>query len=137
MVSTGDVGSGLAWSYYYGYLKLKLPGLGDQAETFEHAKERQEPFPKKFVVVMPNSCHCPATFAAIDENIETVGKIKFSIDVAANVQRNYDTTVHRVTDPRDPKKVCTSVCWENSSFILFSFFFFCRPICSWANFALR
>ena len=124
MVSTGDVGSGLAWSYYYGYLKLILPGLEDRAETFEYAKERQEPFPKKFVAVMPYSCHCPATFAAKDENIETVGGIKFSVDVAGNVGRNFNTTVHRVTDPRDPKKVCTSVCvaWTISNY--FSFFLF-------------
>ena len=109
MVATGNVGIGFAWSYYYGYLKLILPGLEDRAENSEYSKEEGSPFPRKLVAVMPNSCRCPATFASADENIETVGTIDFSANVAGNVQRNYKTAVHRVTDPRDPKKVCVNI----------------------------
>jgi hypothetical protein len=104
LVPTGDIAFGLAWSYYYGYLKLILPGLRDRAEQSEFAKSGGPPLMKKFISVMSETSRCPETFEKEDANFKTVGAIDFSITIAGNVQRSYKTAVHQVVDPRDPSK---------------------------------
>jgi hypothetical protein len=101
-IAAGDVGRGLAWSYYYCYLNRILPSLQKRVEGTEFAKN--DLFRKNFVCVMPCTGRCPPTFAAADEHIRSIGSIDHAEDVAGNKGRNYKTAVHEVTDPRDPKK---------------------------------
>eukprot|EP00914_Ancora_sagittata_P023606 GHVO01046629.1.p1 GENE.GHVO01046629.1~~GHVO01046629.1.p1 ORF type:complete len:380 (-),score=46.41 GHVO01046629.1:686-1774(-) len=104
LVPPGNIGDGLAWSYYYGYLKLILPGLRQRAEESEFAKGGKQML-KKFIAVLPETAKCPSTFEAEDPSIKTIGAIDFLIDMSGNVKRSYKTTVHQVTDPRDESKV--------------------------------
>lgn len=103
-VSCGIIGDGLAWSYYYGYLKLILPGLKKRAEESEEYGGKGNML-KKFIAVLPQTGCYPDTFSSEDANIKTIGSIDFALTISGNVNRNYKTAVHQVTDPRDPSKV--------------------------------
>ncbi|ELT89677.1 hypothetical protein CAPTEDRAFT_221529 [Capitella teleta] len=103
LITPGDIGHGLAWSYYYGYLKLILPGLRQRVNESEFAKSGT-PFLKKFIAILPETSICPSSFDKEDENVKTIGAVEFSVSISGNVMRNYKTAVHQVTDPRDKNK---------------------------------
>ena len=105
IISAGNVAHGLVWSYYYGYLRLILPGLRQRLEESEFAR-KNTPFLKRFICVLTETSNCPSTFNDEDKNIVTVGAVTYRVTLAGNVGRDYATAVHEVTDP-DTGKVNT------------------------------
>ena len=117
LIPAGDVAYGLAWSYFYGYLKLILPGFQKRvAEYFKNnlnedlKRANKDPCSvvgklPKFFCVLPVSGNCPKDFETEDRNIETIGEVKYSMTVAGNVDRDYKSCVHVVTHPVHPEKV--------------------------------
>lgn len=146
LITPGDIGHGLAWSYYYGYLKLILPGLRQRVNESEFAK-LGTPFLKKFIAILPETSICPSSFDKEDENVKTIGAVEFSVSISGNVMRNYKTAVHQVTDPRDKNKVSRNIMKTFPNYvsvlsrdiklkIFLNFVFFSRLISSWASSAL-
>ena len=97
-IPAGNVAHGLVWSYYYGYLKLILPGLRQRAEQSQYA-QMDVPFLKRFVCILTETSNCPSSMKDEDEHIETLGGITFKVTRAGSQGRDYTTTVHRVTHP--------------------------------------
>jgi hypothetical protein len=96
-----DVGPGLAYSYYYGFLKLTLPGMKDRiaASEFSDSSRYCRIFPKA-LLLLPRSCFCPSTLAEeCPTHIAHVGFIPFRANRAGNVARDYKSSVYEVTNP--------------------------------------
>ncbi|ELT89678.1 hypothetical protein CAPTEDRAFT_193667 [Capitella teleta] len=119
LIPTGDVANGLAWSYFYGYMKIILPGLRERVD--KHVKgdeltnclkdknedinlQKDETFLKKFICILPMTSVCPNNFDEADENILTIGSVEYSSTISGNVKRNYKTCIHRVQHPEDKSK---------------------------------
>ena len=101
-IPAGNVAHGLVWSYYYGYLRLILPGLRQRAEESEYAK-RDLPFLKRFICILTETSNCPSSMNDADKNIDTLGGITYKVTTAGNVGRDYTTAIHKVRDPETGK----------------------------------
>ncbi|KAI0216162.1 Stimulator of interferon genes protein [Lamellibrachia satsuma] len=53
----------------------------------------------KLIIVSPCSCYCPGSFTDVDENIVFDGHIPYKATRAGNIDRDYKSSVYRVTDP--------------------------------------
>lgn len=116
-IPAGNVAHGLAWSYFYGFLNLVLPNLGERVKKWDYwdthpealqqtvsGKEGKETVNRpriipKLIIVSPQSCFCPESFTDADKNIVFVGHIPFKASRAGNINRDYKNSVYKVTDP--------------------------------------
>ena len=62
----------------------------------------------KLIIVSPCSCYCPGSFTDVDENIVFDGHIPYKATRAGNIDRDYKSSVYKVTDP-DTNEVRGSV----------------------------
>ncbi|KAJ8317819.1 hypothetical protein KUTeg_004629 [Tegillarca granosa] len=103
----GNVAHGLAWSYYYGYLRIVLPEIKERiiaSKFFENCNERIH-MCKKFILLFPESCRCFPTLHDQDSDISVEGHLEPVIrNRAGTVNRYYRSTVYSVKDNIDPNK---------------------------------
>lgn len=103
------IGQTLAWTYYYGYLKLILPGFTDRVKRSRYWNEDSKNckiVPKLFII-LPDSCLCPPIVSEGDpmmtpgEHLE-----KFEAARAGNPRRSYTNFIYKLADHQD-KVVCS------------------------------
>jgi len=111
MDSPGPIGEGLAWSYYYGYLKIILPGLHARLKKSEYIEEGGHCVPK-FVVLVPISAVCPPSLVTPDDcsSLKYLGPLDFKVDISGNVKRSYQSSVYKVIDSQDNKVRYQAIC---------------------------
>lgn len=102
-IQVTQTGVGLAWSYYYGYLEIILPGLDKR--VIECRKFDPLPVYPKMVIILPVSCRCPEVMPE-EENFKHLGYIDHKVSRAANKERCYKSTVYDFTfNNKSQKKV--------------------------------
>ncbi|XP_077865772.1 stimulator of interferon genes protein-like, partial [Saccoglossus kowalevskii] len=98
-----NVAHGLAWSYYFGYLKIILPELENTIakSQYNDSMKAGELLPKLFIII-PENCIIPANVA-----IEDHGRMKFEnqlpplyVDRAGVKGRPYVNSVYQVEDSK-------------------------------------
>jgi hypothetical protein len=99
-IEVNRTGVGLAWSYYYGYLDIILPGLQERIRDHPEFNTAY----KKFVIIMTSSCNSPGDIAMVDPNFQHAGNIKFSVSRAGNIARDYSSTIYKFTYRPPPNK---------------------------------
>ncbi|XP_068708910.1 stimulator of interferon genes protein 2-like [Montipora foliosa] len=93
-----NVADGLAWSYYFGYLKLVLPVLEDQISKSD--KYRFKITKKKLFILLPKSCYTYKTIDKADPRVISDGNLPASERNRGGIlKRVYMHTVHRVEMP--------------------------------------
>ena len=99
-----NVADGLAWSYYFGYLKLVLPNLEGQIVKSEHY--RYKITKKKLFILLPKNCYTYATIEEADPRITVAGNLpSYDINRGGILKRSYKHTVHRIEMPRPDGEV--------------------------------
>ena len=92
-----NVADGLAWCYYYGYLKLVLPHLEEQINKSEKYR-RKIKVPRVFIL-LPKSCSFPSQgrISEVDDRIKVDGPLpELKITRGGIHERSYKHTVHRI-----------------------------------------
>ena len=93
-----NVADGLAWSYYFGYLKLVLPILEERIGKSEY---RYKIARKKLFILLPKNCYTYATITEADERIKCAENLEeYTKDRGGIRKRSYKHTVHRIEMPR-------------------------------------
>ena len=93
-----NVADGLAWGYYFGYLKLVLPKLKDQigrSELFRYEITR-----KKLFILLPKTCFTCADIKDADPRVKWVGNLpELKISRGGIKERIYKHSVHKIEMP--------------------------------------
>ena len=99
-----NVADGLAWSYYFGYLKLVLPHLEDQiAKTDDFRYKISQ---KKLFILLPKTCFTWDKIVDADPRVKCVGNLKDrEINRGGIKKRSYKHTVHLIEMPRPDGKI--------------------------------
>ena len=93
-----NVVDGLAWSYYFGYLKLVLPKLDEQIGKSE--EYRYKTLRKKLYILLPKNCYTFETIDKADPRVTIVGNLEpYEMNRAGILKRVYRHTVHRIKMP--------------------------------------
>ena len=89
------VANGLAWSYYFGYLRLILPTL---QERISQSEWRDHLSSKKLFILLPRDCWAYGKLSDEDESIELFedGYIGFHIARAGVAKRSYQNNVYKI-----------------------------------------
>ncbi|XP_011314247.1 stimulator of interferon genes protein [Fopius arisanus] len=92
-----DYGGGMAFSYFYGYLRIILPGLRKKMEIYEAAQDVTIPVKKMFILI-PESGHIPPDLCdASYQWLEATTNLEhIVIDRAGVKRRNYKNTVYKI-----------------------------------------
>ncbi|KAK3094876.1 hypothetical protein FSP39_007393 [Pinctada imbricata] len=101
LLPAGNVAHGLAWSYYFGYLKVLLPGIDNRIERSEWWGSRQDSrmMSRKLYLLFPVSCMCKDTLCDDDDSITHAGHLETIVrNRAGTVGRSYQSTVYKITD---------------------------------------
>lgn len=95
-----NLADGLAWSYYFGYLKLVLPKLEKQiAKSTE--KLRYKIKKRKLFILLPKTCFTYDTIEQADPRVKCAGDLEpYQINRGGIQKRSYKHTVHRIEMPR-------------------------------------
>ena len=94
-----NVADGLAWSYYFGYLKLVLPVLEDQISKSEDYRFKIAK--KKLFILLPKSCYTYETIDKADPRVICDGNLPaYELNRGGILKRVYRHTVHRIEMPR-------------------------------------
>ena len=94
-----NVADGLAWSYYFGYLKLVLPKLDEQIG--KSAEYRYKILRKKLYILLPKNCYTFETIEKADPRVTIAGNLEpYEMNRAGILKRVYRHTVHRIEMPR-------------------------------------
>ncbi|XP_067948818.1 stimulator of interferon genes protein-like [Watersipora subatra] len=94
-LSCGEVAEGLVWSYYYGYIKLLLPGMVEKCEKW--GKEHDKRVIPKLFILIPNTGKCHTSITDCDPNITLEGSTEpVEISRAGVHKRIYKNTVHKI-----------------------------------------
>ena len=94
-----NVADGLAWSYYFGYLKLVLPKLKDKIGKSELF--RYEITKKKLFILVPKTCYTCADIVEADSRVKWVGHLpELKISRGGIKERIYKHSVHKIEMPR-------------------------------------
>lgn len=102
-----NVADGLAWSYYYGYLKLVLPHLEQQINKSE--KHRYSINVQKVFILVPKNCNFPPNgkITAEDDRIKLDGSLEpLKISRGGIHERLYKHSVHRIDMPNKEPYYC-------------------------------
>ena len=90
-----NVADGLAWSYYFGYLKMVLPKLHDKIN--ESTDYRHKIKPKKLFILLPKDCSVRGLIKEADTNVQEVASLEeLRINQAGVRNRSYKHTIHKV-----------------------------------------
>ena len=94
-----NVADGLAWSYYFGYLKLVLPKLeGQIGKSLEY---RYKITKKKLFILLPKTCYTYDKIVEADPRVKCAGNLEeYQINRGGILKRSYKHTVHRIEMPR-------------------------------------
>ena len=93
-----NVADGLAWSYYFGYLKLVLPRLEDQIT--KSTEFRYKITKKKLFILLPKTCYTYDSIVKADNRVKCVGSLPEYLTNRAGIQaRSYKHSVHRIEMP--------------------------------------
>ena len=94
-----NVADGLAWSYYFGYLRLMLPKLRDQiakSEQFRYEIKR-----KKLFILLPRTCFIHADIVDADSRVKWVGNLPEIRRSRGGIKdRAYKHAVHEIENTR-------------------------------------
>ena len=94
-----NVADGLAWSYYFGYLKLVLPKLKDQigeSELFRYKITK-----RKLFILLPKTCFTCTDIVDADPRVKLVGYLPaLKIKRGGIKERIYKHAVHKIELPR-------------------------------------
>ena len=97
-IRTGGA-EGLAWSYYFAYLKLVLPKLRHriaESDTFGHLIADE-----KLYILVPKTCYTFGEISKADDRVKWAGKLPASnINWAGILERKYQHAVYRIEMPR-------------------------------------
>lgn len=106
------VADGLAWSYYFGYLKLMLPSVEEMISkavmddyAIDDCDLRDKLSIKKIFIVIPRNCYTYASFTDVDNRITFASSMPPQKRTRGGVQeRVYKNTVWKiqVTENEDP-----------------------------------
>ena len=99
------VADGLAWSFYFGYLKLILPNfkqmIADAINPEYHLANqdyRDLLSSEKLFVLIPKNCMCPQKIAEGNPNMKVMGPMPSQRKTRGGVQeREYKNTLYEVT----------------------------------------
>ena len=99
------VSDGLAWSYYFGYLKLILPGWDNTIQsahapkfTIDGEDIRDKISDNRLFIVIPKSCWCYKAFVDIDPRISFVTTMPEQRITRGGVQeRVYKNSLYKVS----------------------------------------
>eukprot|EP00794_Sanderia_malayensis_P011345 gene11344-12528_t len=97
-----NVADGLAWSYYFGYLKIVLPNLDSTlCKTCKlHEGKPLNEYIKddKIFIVIPKNCFCYESFTQADDRIKFIDNTNPIEENRGGVQRRiYKNSVYRIT----------------------------------------
>ena len=98
-IENKNVADGLAWSYYFGYLKLVLPRLEEQigrstAYMYKITK-------KKLFILIPKNCFTCNEINNADKRIKSDGNLEpYERHRGGISRRRYQHTVHQIEMPR-------------------------------------
>ncbi|XP_078358274.1 stimulator of interferon genes protein 7-like isoform X2 [Oculina patagonica] len=99
-----NVADGLAWSYYFGYLKLVLPKLEEQigkSEQFRFKITRH-----KLFILLPKTCYTYDDIVDADSRVKFAGHLpEYKKSRGGIKERPYKHAVHRVEMPRPDGKI--------------------------------
>ena len=94
-----NVADGLAWGYYFGYLKLVLPRLVDQIR--ESTEFRYQITKKKLFILVPKNCRTYKDIEEADDRVKWAGNLPESKFNRGGIKaRSYKHAVHRIEMPR-------------------------------------
>lgn len=97
-----NVAHGLAWSYYFGYLKIVLPELDVKLAQYTRAGRTFTASTQKLFILLPLSCHVTNTFTEQDQHISVDGNLPEIQQNRGGVSmRSFKHTVHRVLDAQN------------------------------------
>ena len=89
-----NVADGLAWSYYFGYLKLVLPHLEGQIGKSDYKYKITK---KKLFILLPKNCYTYATIEEADPRITVAENLdSYDINRGGILKRSYKHTVHKI-----------------------------------------
>lgn len=105
------VADGLAWSYYYGYLKLMLPSIDVMVSTavkddycIGNSDLRDKLSSKKIFIVIPKDCYTYESFTDVDSRITFASSMPPQHRTRGGVQeRVYKNTVWKIDFSEDDK----------------------------------
>ena len=98
-----NVADGLAWSYYFGYLKLVLPHLEGQIGKSDYKYKITK---KKLFILLPKNCYTYDKIVDADSRITVAGNLdSYDINRGGILKRSYKHTVHRIEMPRPDGEV--------------------------------
>ena len=94
-----NLADGLAWGYYFGYLKLVLPKLEKQIAKSEQF--RYEITKKKLFILLPKNCFTDDNIEDADDRVKWAGNLpECKINRGGIKARSYKHAVHRIEMPR-------------------------------------
>ena len=94
-----NVADGLAWGYYFGYLKLVLPRLEEQIGKSD--KFRYHITTKKLFILLPKTCFTYDDIEHADDRVKWAGNLpECEINRGGIKARSYKHAVHRIEMPR-------------------------------------
>ena len=95
---SSNVADGLAWSYYFGYLKLVLPKLEDQITKSD--KYRYLIKKKKLFILLPKTCYTYDDIERADDRVKWAGSLpEYQVNRGGIKTRSYKHAVHRIEMP--------------------------------------
>ena len=95
-----NVADGLAWSYYFGYLKLVLPKLKEQISKSK-PELRYAIKEEKLLILLPKTCYTRANIVDADDRVKWVDNLtELSIDRGGIKNRIYKHAVYKIEMPR-------------------------------------
>ena len=98
-----NVADGLAWSYYFGYLKLVLPHLEGQIGKSDYKYKITK---KKLFILLPKNCYTYDKIVDADSRITVAGNLdSYDSNRGGILKRSYKHTVHRIEMPRPDGEV--------------------------------
>ena len=93
-----NVADGLAWSYYFGYLKMVLPKLVD---NIGQSNFRYNITEKKLFILIPKNSFTYNEIKDADERIKSAGNLEpYETHRGGISKRRYQHTVHQIKMPR-------------------------------------
>ena len=93
-----NVADGLAWGYYFGYLKLMLPRLEEQIAKSEQF--RYQIREKKLFILLPKTCFIHDNIVDADERVKWAGNLPEIKRSSGGIKdRNYKDAVHEIEKP--------------------------------------
>ena len=94
-----NVADGLAWSYYFGFLKFMLPAL--EYKISESDVFRKKITIKKLFILLPKNCAAESEITRSDPRVTVANSLApLKRNTAGIKQRPYQHTVHKIVIPR-------------------------------------